>query len=93
MAFSRANLVLGHCNGYSNSEIVCDYVNGDIREIEACPTASKVTKLFPDSDDDVVVVSALRTPICKGKRGLFKVKLLTLRSGKWMFLFYSSLLL
>lgn len=72
MAFSRANLVLGHCNGYSNSEIVCDYVNGDIREIEACPAASKVTKLFPDSDDDVVVVSALRTPLCKGKRGLFK---------------------
>lgn len=30
---------------------------------------------FPNSPDDIVVVSALRTPIGKSRRGVFKVTL------------------
>ena len=30
--------------------------------------------LYADKDEDIVIVSALRTPICKARRGGFKVK-------------------
>ena len=34
----------------------------------------KHTRAFSEHDDDVVIVSALRTPICKSKRGSLKVR-------------------
>ena len=37
-------------------------------------TTAAAAKRFPDSADDVVIVSARRTPIAKGNRGSFKVK-------------------
>jgi len=37
----------------------------------ACPTASTMSEASK-SDDDVVICSALRTPICKARRGGFK---------------------
>ena len=70
MAYSRASMILGHCNMHNYSS---EFVDGPIKEIEAWPTSSNTTAHFPESDDDVVIVSALRTPICKAKRGLFKV--------------------
>lgn len=37
-------------------------------------TTAAAAKRFPDNADDVVIVSARRTPIAKGNRGSFKVK-------------------
>ena len=31
--------------------------------------------LYAEKDDDIVIVTALRTPICKAKRGGFKVRI------------------
>ena len=38
-------------------------------------TTAAAAKRFPDSADDVVIVSARRTPIAKGNRGSFKVRI------------------
>lgn len=41
------------------------------QSLTGCPTAAS-TRFQPDSDDDVVIVQALRTPLCKARRGGLK---------------------
>jgi len=54
---------------------IAQHVNasGDAPSIPlgVCPTASAMSEAGK-SDDDVVICSALRTPICKARRGSFK---------------------
>ena len=54
----RTRTIFNHLTG-ANSQI----------EAQTVASASPLT----DTDDDVVIVSALRTPICKSRRGQFKV--------------------
>ena len=54
---------------------------GHLAHPEAVYTAQQCassTGKHQDSDDDIVIVSALRTPICKSKRGGLKVDMLNL---------------
>ena len=55
-------MILGHLNA-PKEESRLEFQNTD----------AAVGGKFRDSDDDVVIVSALRTPICKARRGGLKV--------------------
>ena len=55
-------MIFGHLNA-PKEECSLQFQNSD----------AAVGGRFRDSDDDVVIVSALRTPICKARRGGLKV--------------------
>jgi len=42
------------------------------RQLTAQPTASQLGKIGTKHPDDIVIISALRTPICRAKKGGFK---------------------
>lgn len=73
MAFLRANVIMGHTR-QNHADVVNDFTDPTV-VIESTSTSAKLgsTKILPVCDNDVVVVSALRTPLCKAKRGAFKV--------------------
>lgn len=48
---------------------------GTSNEVSRLVTKEASARKFSDSPDDVVIVSARRTPIAKGGRGAFKVSL------------------
>ena len=54
----RAKRIFGHLNSSSANQ-----------ELELNPTSST---FYENGDDDIVIVSALRTPICKARRGGLK---------------------
>ena len=71
----RAKMIVGQVNGASRA---CRFAAGGVSPrpaniAMASTAAGRPQFTFPDSDDDVVIVSALRTPICKSKRGGLKV--------------------
>ena len=47
--------------------------------------------LYADKDEDIVIVSALRTPICKARRGGFKVKCIEVDLIVYNFIFVTTL--
>ncbi len=51
------------------AKLIFGHLAGAEQQIEMRTTVSK----HAENEDDVVVVSALRTPICRARRGLFKV--------------------
>ena len=53
-------------------KVVFNHLASSQTSVEPSPTAAR-TKFQPNSPEDVVIVSALRTPIGKSKRGSFKV--------------------
>ena len=69
----RLKTVFNHLNASDHSVGLAD--------VAAVPT-------FQRKADDIVVVSALRTPITKGKRGAFKVGLLLL--SFFLFFFFGG---
>ena len=63
LKMERLRVTFSHLSGVDNP--------GDAPNLV---TTAAAAKRFPDSADDVVIVSARRTPIAKGNRGSFKVK-------------------
>lgn len=66
---NRAGIILGHLNGATGR-------TGRL-PVTTVPVADSRQRrrpkpVFMENEDDVVIVSALRTPICKSKRGGFK---------------------
>lgn len=55
----------------SRLETVFNHIKGSGFAVATSPSAA--LPYFRESDEDVVIVSALRTPIGKAKRGSFKV--------------------
>lgn len=55
----RMKVTIGHLHGPSN-------------DVSLQATSSSMPSMFNNNGDDVVIVSALRTPLCKSKRGGFK---------------------
>ncbi|ELU09588.1 hypothetical protein CAPTEDRAFT_229355 [Capitella teleta] len=51
---------------------VAGHLSAPGSSLQAQPTDAAIRGKFEDSDDDVVIVSALRTPICRAKRGGLK---------------------
>ena len=72
----RARIITGHLFGgrFSWSR-TSDNLNHKSSAVAFVPTAiNGLHEPSIDHDDDVVIVSALRTPICKSTRGGFKVR-------------------
>jgi len=61
----RTKLILGHLNNGMRTADITTSLTAAASRPHSLPTLGV-------SDDDVVIVSALRTPICKAKRGGFK---------------------
>ena len=57
----RTKVILGHLSA------------GPLKQVELRQTSAGMSCSFRDRDEDIVVVSAKRTPLCKAKRGQFKV--------------------
>src|SRR6218665_1149611 len=79
---NRAGIILGHLNGVTQRTgrlLGKDGVFTSTLSVSTVPVAGSKPRrrpkpVFMENDDDVVIVSALRTPICKSKRGGFKVR-------------------
>jgi hypothetical protein len=81
-ALSRLRVVCGHItvasNAGSQSAAVPRNVESILRDsravsLSSTAAAGRTIPCLTECDDDVVIVSALRTPICKSRRGGFKV--------------------
>lgn len=66
---NRAGIILGHLNGPTGRTARLPVTTVPVADSRP---RRRPKPVFLENEDDVVIVSALRTPICKSKRGGFK---------------------
>jgi len=71
----RARIISGHLlsGRYKLSHASADDCEANSSAITTAPAVEGSLQPLSDHDHDVVIVSALRTPICKSTKGGFKV--------------------